>query len=66
MERVFSVGGAEIEKVQVMGFHLHLVLGNANDSNTDDVFNQDQYTLRLSGAATDLCGLVVREFNFWI
>ena len=39
-------------------------LGNAHDSNTDDVFNQDQYTLRLSGAATDLCGLVVREIQF--
>ena len=39
-------------------------LGNAHDSNSDDLFKQDQYTLKLFGAATDLCGLVVREIQF--
>ena len=59
----FSVGGASLEGTG-NGLPPPPGLGNANDSNSDDVFNQDQYTLRLSGAATDLCGLVVREIQF--
>lgn len=59
----FSVGGASLEGTG-NGLPPSPGLGNANDSNSDDVFKQDQYTLRLSGAATDLCGLVVREIQF--
>ena len=59
----FSVGGASLEGTG-NGLPPPPGLGNANDSNSDDVFKQDQYTLRLSGAATDLCGLVVREIQF--
>lgn len=59
----FRVGGASLEGTG-NGLPPPPGLGNANDSTSDDVFKQDQYTLRLSGAVTDLCSLVVREIQF--